>query len=118
MRRHLFALCLLVLAVLGGAVIGRAATNSNSVPDGRLGQGSQATSPYAITAITYALDPNNPRNVASVSFTINPSNPRVVKARLSNGGTWYTCSNVAGSVTCATAVLATSADNLTVVATQ
>jgi hypothetical protein len=77
------------------------------------------TSAYAISSVSYTLDVNNPQNVAQVTFTISPSTPRVVKARLSNAGSWFTCSNSAGSVTCVTTgVAATSANNLTVVATQ
>jgi len=120
-RRRLFAISLVALAVLVGAVLGRAATATNTVPNGLVGQGSQAATPYAITAISYSLDVNNPSNVAQVSFTISPTTARVVKARLKNTGAWYACTNTAGSVTCATtstAITAVTANNLTVVATQ
>lgn len=121
MRGRLVPLALLLLTVLVGAVIGRVATAANTVPAGLAGQGSQATSAYAISGVSYTLDVNNPQNVSQVTFTISPTNPRVVKARLFNAGSWYTCSNSSGTVTCATtspAVPATSANNLTVVATQ
>lgn len=121
MRTRLVTLALVLLAVLAGAVLGRAATAGNTVPTSLAGQGSQATSAFAISGVSYTLDVNNPRNVAQVSFTISPSNARVVEARLFNAGSWYSCSNSSGSVTCATtspALAATSANNLTVVATQ
>jgi hypothetical protein len=117
-RGRLFPIALVVLAVLAGAMLGRAATAANTVPTGRLGQGSQATAAYAISGISYSLDVNDPRNVAQVAFTIIPSTARVVTARLNNAGTWYACTNTGGSVTCATAIAATSATTLTVVATQ
>ena len=121
MRKRFFPIALVVLAVLAGAMLGRAATAANTVPTGRLGQGSQATAAYTISGVSYSLDVNNPRNVAQVAFTVSPSSARVVTARLNNAGSWYTCTNTAGSVTCATtspAIGATSANNLTVVATQ
>ena len=121
MRRRLFPVVLVVLAVLVGALLGRAATASNTVPAGRVGQGSQATTAYTISGISYSLDVNNPRDVAQVAFTVSPSTARVVTARLNNAGSWYACTNTAGSVTCSTtspAIAATSATNLTVVATQ
>ena len=121
MRPRPLTLALVVLAVLAGALLGRVATAANTVPTGLVGQGSQATSAYSITGIGYTLDVNNPQDVAQVAFTIGPSSARVVKARLYNAGSWYACTNSAGSVTCATtspAVPATSANNLTVVATQ
>lgn len=121
MRGRLVPVALVLLAVLAGSVIGRVATAANTVPAGLAGQGSQATTAYTISGVSYTLDVNNPRNVAQVSFTISPSNARVVSVRLFNAGSWYTCTNSSGSVTCATtspAVAATSANNLTVVATQ
>jgi hypothetical protein len=120
-RGRLFPIVLVILAVLAGALLGRAATAANTVPAGRLGQGSQATTAYTISSISYTLDVNNPRNVAQVAFTVSPATARVVTARLNNAGSWYTCTNTAGSVTCATtspAIAATSANNLTIVATQ
>jgi hypothetical protein len=120
-RRRFFSLGLVLIAILAGAMLGRAATAANTVPAGRVGQGSQATSAYTISAVGYTLDPSNPRNVSQVAFTVSPSTARIVKARLNNAGSWYSCTNSAGSVTCATtspAIGATSANNLTVVATQ
>ena len=119
--RRLVVPMLFLLAATVGAAFGNASTNANTVPTGNLGQGSAAISTYTITSVVYTLDVNNPRYVGQVAFTISPTNPRVVKARLFNAGSWYACTNVAGSVTCATTAPvapATSANNLTVVATQ
>jgi hypothetical protein len=121
MRRRLFFLALVLLAVLVGALLGRAATAANTVPTGLAGQGSQATSAYSISGVSYTLDANNPRDVGQVSFTISPATARVVEARLYSAGSWYACTNSSGSVTCATTSTvapATSANSLTVVATQ
>ncbi len=120
-RRLLLPLALLLTALMAGGWLGHAATAGNTVPAGLAGQGSQAASPYTISNVAYALDVNDPRNVAQVTFTVSPSNPRVVKARLFDAGSWYACTNIAGSVTCATtspAAAATSANHLTVVAAQ
>jgi hypothetical protein len=120
-RRRLVVGTLFVLAAIIGAAFGNGSTNSNTVPAGRVGQASTAITTYTITSVAYALDVNNPRYVGQVTFTIAPANPRLVKARFFNAGSWYTCTNAAGSVTClatAPVVPATSANNLTVVATQ
>jgi hypothetical protein len=120
-RGRFVPIALVLLALLTGSMLGRAATAANTVPAGQLGQGSQATAAYTISGISYSLDVTNPRNVAQVAFTVSPSTARVVKARLNNAGSWYTCTNTGGSVSCATtspAIAATSATNLTVVATQ
>jgi hypothetical protein len=110
-----------VATAIFGALLGRISTASNTVPAATLGQASAATAPYSISNVSYTLDVNNPRNVSQVAFTISPTNPRVIEARLNNSGSWYSCTNSSGSVTCATtspAEPATSANNLTVVATQ
>jgi len=117
-RGRLRALGLVLVAILVGAVIGKAATAASTVPTGTVGEGSSTTGKYTISNVAYTLDVNNPRNVGQVSFTISPSNPRVVEVRLFGAGAWYTCSNSSGSVTCATAAPATSSNSLTVVATQ
>jgi len=118
-RRRLVRVALLAAAALAGASVGRAATSANTVPGGRIGQGSRAATAYAISNVGYSLDVNDPRTVAQVRFTISPTGARVVRARLSDGGSWYACANVGGSVTCSTpGAQATGANRLTVVATQ
>ena len=119
--RRLVAAFLVLAALLGGVVAGKVATASNTVPAGKVGQGSSATSTYTISSIAYTLNANRPQNIDQVAFTISPTTARVVKARLFNAGSWYSCTNTSGSVTCATTSpqgSATTAANLTVVATQ
>lgn len=118
---RLVAASFVVAALLGGAIAGRVATASTSVPNGNLGQGSSATSAYTISSIAYTLSVNSPQNIDQVSFTISPTTARVVRVRLFNAGSWYSCTNTSGSVTCATTSpqgSASTAANLSVVATQ
>jgi hypothetical protein len=120
MRRFLAA-GLVTLALLVGGIVGKAATASNTVPAGKVGQGSAATSPYTISGVAYTLNTNSPQLIDKVAFTISPTTPRIVKAQVVSGGSWYACTNVSGSVTCATTAPqanVSTAHNLTVVATQ
>ena len=120
-RSRRFAAGLVVAALLAGALIGKASTSSNTVPNATVGQGSAAASPYAVSGVTYSLNTTLPQNIDQVSFTISPTNARVVKARLSDAGSFYSCTNTSGAVTCATTspqATATGSTNLTVVATQ
>ena len=119
--RRLAAVTLVFGALLVGGVAGKAATNSNTVPAGTVGQGSAAASPYTVSSVSYTLNANSPQSIDQVAFTISPATPRVVKAQLFGGGPWYSCTNSAGSVTCATTSpqgSAGTASNLLVVATQ
>lgn len=120
MRRYVVA-GLILGALAAGSVAGKAATSSNTVPAGTVGQGSTAISPYTISGVGYTLDANSPQNVDAVSFTISPATPRVLKAQLVSGGSWYSCTNTSGSVSCTTTspqANVSTAHNLTVVASQ
>ena len=119
--RRLVALVLVLGALLAGSALGKVSTASNTVPAGTLGQGSTATSTYTVSAVQYTLNTNSPQLIDAVSFTISPSNPRVVKAQVVSGGSWYSCVNTSGSVTCTTTspqANVSTAHNLTVVASQ
>jgi hypothetical protein len=96
-------------------------TASNTVPGTTAGSGSGAISGYTASAIVYTLNATTPTNVDQVAFTINPTTTSTVKAQLVAAGTWYSCINTAGAVTCATTspqMTATTATQLTVVAAQ
>ena len=95
---------LLGTVVLAGALAAGsyAFTASNTVPATNAGQGTGTVSGYTATAVAYGLNGTNPANVDTVSFTISPATATVVKAQLASGGTWYSCTNTAGSVNCAT----------------
>ena len=94
---------------------------SNTVPGTQAGSGSGAISGYTVSGIAYGLNSTTPTNLDQVTFTIAPTAAGTVKAQLAAGGTWYTCSNVAGAVTCNTTspqATAAAATQLTVVATS
>ena len=121
LRNRWFGGGLIVAALLAGALVGKASTSSNSVPNATVGQGSAAVTPYAVSNVNFALNANSPQDIDQVSFDISPTDARVVTARLSDAGSFYSCTNTSGAVTCATTspqATATGSTNLTVVATQ
>lgn len=97
-------------------------TASNTVPGTQVGAGSGTISGYTATNVQYTLDPTTPTNVNVVAFTIAPVTTSAVKVQLASGGSWYSCTNTAGAVSCATTTpvqaTAAAATQLTVVAAQ
>ncbi|HEV7132334.1 MAG TPA: hypothetical protein VGN27_01220 [Gaiellaceae bacterium] len=117
-RRALVATCSLVALL---SVAGYAYTASNTVPNATLGQGSNTISGYTVSSVAYNLNAGNPSNLDSVSFTISPAAATSVKVQLAPAGTWYSCTNTTGSVSCATTspqATAAAATALNVVASQ
>jgi hypothetical protein len=115
--RVLLVIVLVVLAATGAYVF----TASNTVPNTNAGAGSGTISGYTITGVAYNLNSSVPTNIDSVTFTIAPTTAGTVKIQVVNGGTWYTCTNSSGSVSCDTTVgtqaTVAPANQLTVVAT-
>ncbi len=114
---------LVLIAVLTGilASAAYAFTASNTVPASQAGSGSGAISGYTATAVSYTLNATTPTNIDAVSFTISPTTTAAVKIQLAAAGTWYSCTNTAGSVSCATTspqATVVAATQLTVVAVQ
>jgi hypothetical protein len=112
-----------VLAIAVGilASAAYAFTASNTVPATQAGSGSGSISGYTASSIVYTLNATTPTNIDSVAFTISPTTTTTVKAQFAAAGTWYSCSNSSGSVTCATTspqLTVAGATNLTVVAAQ
>jgi hypothetical protein len=106
-----------VAVVAGGSY---AFTASNTVPNTAAGQGTGTVSGYTVTSVGYTLNASTPSNIDAVTFTISPASATTVKAQLASGGTWYSCTNTAGSVSCATTspqMTAATAATLNVVAT-
>jgi hypothetical protein len=104
---------------IGAGVYAYAATNT--VPGSTAGSGSGAISGYTVSNIAYTLNGTTPTNLDQVAFTIAPAAASTVKVQLAAAGSWYTCANAAGSVTCATTApqaTAVAATQLTVVAAQ
>lgn len=114
----------LLVTVLFAGVLASAAyafTASNTVDSTTAGHGAQAISGYAATGVAYGLNATTPSNIDSVSFTLNPVAAATVKVQLVTAGSWYACTNTAGSVTCATTspqATVSAANNLTVLAVQ
>jgi hypothetical protein len=113
----------LMVAMLAGvfASAAYAFTAANTVPATNAGSGSGAISGYTATSVTYTLNATNPQNLDQVAFTISPTTTATVKVQLVSGGSWYSCANSSGSVTCSTTspqATAASANQLTVVAAQ
>jgi hypothetical protein len=94
---------------------------ANTVPASNTGAGSGAISGYTVSGVSYVINAITPTNLDQVKFNIAPVAAANVKAQLAAGGTWYTCANAVGAITCnTTAPQATvaAATQLTVVATQ
>jgi len=120
LRRPSRTLIVAVLALaIGVGVYAYAATNT--VPGSNAGAGSGTISGYTISNVSYTLNATTPTNLDQVAFSISPTTTTTVKAQLASGGSWYSCSNSAGSVTCNTTspqATAAAATQLTVVAAQ
>ena len=109
----------LIAVAIGAGVYAYAATNT--VPGSTAGSGSGAISGYTVSSIAYTLNGTTPTNLDQVAFTIAPAAASTVKVQLAAAGSWYSCTNAAGSVTCATTApqaTAVAATQLTVVAVQ
>jgi hypothetical protein len=109
----------MLVAVL--SVAGYAFTASNTVPNETLGQGANTISGYTVSSVAYNLNTSNPANLDSVSFTIAPTTATTVKIQIAAAGSWYSCTNTSGSVSCATTspqATAAAATALNVVASQ
>jgi archaellin len=117
-RKNRFVIAAIVAAVV--ALAAYAVTATNTVPATNAGSGSGAISGYTVSSVAYTLNATNPQNVDQVAFTISPTTG-TVKVQLVSGGSWYSCTNSGGSVTCATTspqATAASINQLTVVAAQ
>ena len=120
LRRPSRTLIVAILALsIGAGVYAYAATNT--VPGSTAGSGSGAISGYTVSSIAYTLNATTPTNLDQVAFTIAPIVASTVKVQLAAAGSWYSCTNTAGSVTCNTTspqATAVAATQLTVVAAQ
>ena len=85
-------------AIVSLAVSGFAA--ANTVPASSAGDGSGAITGYVVSNIQYVLDVADPAKIATVKFDLAPAAATAVSIQLA--GSWYTCTNVAGAVSCTT----------------
>ena len=103
------------------AMGGYAYTASNTVPATSAGIGATAISGYTVSSVAYGLNATTPANIDTVTFTLSPAAATTVKAQLVSGGTYYPCTNTAGSVSCTTTspqATVAAANQLTVLATN
>ncbi len=117
-RRRLLVVGILAIGIATGVYAFAAA---NTVPNSTAGAGSGTISGYTVTNVAYTLNTTTPTNLDQVAFTIAPTTASTLKVQLVAGGSWYSCANAAGSVTCNTTspqVTAAAATQLTVVAAQ
>jgi hypothetical protein len=117
-RRRILVVAVLAIGIASG-VYAYAATNT--VANGSAGSGSGTISGYTVTSVVYGLNATTPTNLDQVSFTIAPTTTSTLKVQLAAAGSWYTCTNTAGSATCNTTspqATAAAATQLTVVAAQ
>jgi hypothetical protein len=92
---------------------------ANTVPATTSGSGSNTISGYTITNVSYGLDTTTPTNIDTVTFTLSPAAATTVKIQLVTGGSWYSCTDSTGSVSCTTTgATVAAANSLTVVASQ
>ena len=117
-KRNRYVLAAAVAAIAAPAAY--AFTAANTVPGSNAGSGLGTISGYTVSNVAYTLNAANPQNVDQVAFTIAPTTG-TVKVQVVSGGSWYACTNTAGSVTCATTspqATAATVNQLTVVAAQ
>ena len=117
-RRRILVVAVLAIGIASG-VYAYAATNT--VPNSTAGSGSGTISGYTVTGVAYTLNATTPTNLDQVAFSIAPTATSTLKVQLAAAGSWYTCTNAAGSATCNTTspqATAAAATQLTVVAAQ
>ncbi len=113
----------LVLVMILFAV-GYAFADTNSLNESGAGDGQNAISGYTIAGIRYTLNAAAPTTIDSVEFTVTPtagaSAPTTVRVQLNGAGSWFSCTNIAGTTwSCnLTGVTVLAATQLRVVAAQ
>lgn len=101
MRRFRYiALTVGIASAIAVAYLAFALTASNTVPNTTVGDGTGTVTAYSATNIDYTLNQVTAYNIDAVTFTLTPAAAASVKVQLN--GTWYSCTNSSGSVTCAT----------------
>jgi hypothetical protein len=100
---------------------GYAYAATNTVASSNAGAGSGLVSGYTVSDLAYIVDSSAPTNLDEVTFAIAPVGTSTIKIQLAPAGSWYRCTNAAGSVSCNTtspqATVATTTQ-LTVVAAE
>ena len=113
--RTILGIALLVAILSVGAY---AFTASNTIPATSAGSGSGAVSGYTASSISYTLAAD-PTTVDTITFTISPTTAGTVKVKAGTSGSWKSCTNSSGTITCdysAAPIGLAAIDQLTVVA--
>lgn len=117
--RTIIAVAVLTAILAAGAY---AFTASNTVPSSNAGSGSGTVSGYTATNLSYTLTAADPTTIDTLTFDISPTTTSTVKVQTGTTGSWKTCTNAAGAVTCdytaAPVSVGAVLDQLTVVAVQ
>lgn len=116
-KSHRLSGIILIALILTVATFAFAAANTMPTTTSA-GDGATTISGYTISNVDYVLNVADPSQIATVTFTIAPTDADSVQIQLITGGSWYSCTNTAGSVSCTITggVAALTADNLRVVA--
>src|SRR5688572_17435788 len=91
------------IAMAGLLTVGiYAFTAANTVPDTKAGDGTGAVTGYIVSSVHYGLNATDPTKVDSLALTLDSTPVAGSTIKVKVGGNWYTCSNTAAAVTCAT----------------
>ena len=80
---------------------------------------SGTVSGYTASGITYTLTAADPTTIDTITFTISPTATSTVRVKAGTSGSWKTCPNSSGTITCdysAAPIGVAPIDQLTVVA--
>jgi hypothetical protein len=110
---------IIVLVAFALATVSYAFAASNTVPDGKAGDGSGTITGYNVTNVVYTQDSGNPVNITAVAFDLDAA-AGTVRVRLITGGALQSCTNTAGTHwSCTiTGVTVNAANTLEVVASE
>jgi hypothetical protein len=95
-RTPLILITALCIAIGAGAAL-FAVTAANTIPASHAGDGTGTVGTYTTSNIDYTLDGFD---ITAVTFTLSPAAAASVRVQLN--GSWYSCTNTAGSVSCTT----------------
>ena len=86
--------------VIAGSAYAFAAANTLSDTTIEVGYSSDTVAGYTIDNVAYDLVDTAPNTVDAMTFTISPTTATVVQVKIDASGSWETCSNSSGTVTC------------------
>jgi hypothetical protein len=87
------------------ALAGTAFTATNPMPaETQAGDGARAITGYTVSNVHYGLNGTDPTLVDEVTFDLDstPAVGSTIEIQLASGSFWYSCTNAAAAITCAT----------------